>query len=629
MVEAQSITATSVSLITQTDAQLNATADLTGGTGTYYIEFEYKLTSAPPFAWSSVGYSSGMAATATYNVNISLPSLTANTGYDYRARLLDNVGTPVGGYFTTVNFTTLSEPTATTDAASNVSITTADFSGSVALGGSSVSHNIYFYYREAGTSNFSDIAGTPSTTTTDQGSVTASVTGLSAATNYEYQTVLVNQNESPELKYYGTLQSFTTSAATTPTVTTGATAAVTSSTIEVTGNNISADGGSAITAHGLKGGAISGSGNYTFTKNGGSSVSPNTFDELATGLLASTKYYFSAFATNSAGTAYGSESYTYTSPASSSNFTSITGLDNDIKTVLTLNWVKGDGEAGGEGGRIIVIYRYLHGVGSSPTPVLPTDGTVYTANAAWGSGDLLSTENGYIVFAGSAGTDLEITGLDGAVYDYEFYVYEYSGSSVGEINYKTTSPGFISTDGTTFPIELLSFSAKSIEDRVEINWATATELNNDYFEIERSFDAENFELVVKIPGAGNSNEVLDYSIIDNDNLEGTVYYRLKQTDFDGVFTYSFILPVTIGGSDELQIGNVINDDKSISFVYNNSLGATTQVHLLDINGRIVKTQEVSGGGSHLVRMAMGNLSHGVYVLRLSVNDETIVKKLVY
>jgi len=89
------------------------------------------------------------------------------------------------------------------------------------------------------------------------------------------------------------------------------------------------------------------------------------------------------------------------------------------------------------------------------------------------------------------------------------------------------------------PIELLNFTANLEKQTCVLNWATATEINNDYFVIERSFDGFRFDSISTVDGAGNSNTALYYEAIDNaplasGNQTGThVYYRLKQKDFDG------------------------------------------------------------------------------------------------
>lgn len=89
------------------------------------------------------------------------------------------------------------------------------------------------------------------------------------------------------------------------------------------------------------------------------------------------------------------------------------------------------------------------------------------------------------------------------------------------------------------PIELLMFNVKAVNDKsIVCTWATATELDNDFFTIEKSRDGNEFEESGKVDGAGNSNQVIEYSFTDKNPYNGLSYYRLKQTDFNGDFCYS-------------------------------------------------------------------------------------------
>ena len=92
-------------------------------------------------------------------------------------------------------------------------------------------------------------------------------------------------------------------------------------------------------------------------------------------------------------------------------------------------------------------------------------------------------------------------------------------------------------NGGVLPIELISFTATISGESIHITWATATELNNDYFTIERSLDGLNWTKIGEISGAGNSTSRIDYEFFDTNPIPGIVYYRLMQTDFDGQFEY--------------------------------------------------------------------------------------------
>ena len=91
--------------------------------------------------------------------------------------------------------------------------------------------------------------------------------------------------------------------------------------------------------------------------------------------------------------------------------------------------------------------------------------------------------------------------------------------------------------GVILPVNLLTFTSEVKPDRIHLNWTTGSEINNDYFTLERSRDLYGWEVLGYAEGAGNSSVPLDYSFTDYQPLDGLVYYRLKQTDFDGKSKY--------------------------------------------------------------------------------------------
>ena len=90
------------------------------------------------------------------------------------------------------------------------------------------------------------------------------------------------------------------------------------------------------------------------------------------------------------------------------------------------------------------------------------------------------------------------------------------------------------------PIELLSFEAKRANDAAFLEWFTASETDNDYFTLERSMDTKNWTEIGTVVGAGNSSHTLRYDFMDHQPETGVNYYRLKQTDFDGTYSYSAV-----------------------------------------------------------------------------------------
>jgi hypothetical protein len=123
-----------------------------------------------------------------------------------------------------------------------------------------------------------------------------------------------------------------------------------------------------------------------------------------------------------------------------------------------------------------------------------------------------------------------------------------SGDKVRFTNIVLSTDGYYTIgtknyNSSPLPIELLNFDAIMNNKHVDINWATATEINNDFFTVEKSKDAINFETVSISKGAGNSNTLKEYADVDYDPYQGISYYRLKQTDFNGTFKYSKIVAV--------------------------------------------------------------------------------------
>ncbi len=184
-------------------------------------------------------------------------------------------------------------------------------------------------------------------------------------------------------------------------------------------------------------------------------------------------------------------------------------------------------------------------------------------------------------------------------------------------------------DATTLPIELGNFSAKSIFKNVLINWNTLSEHNNAYFLIERSINGKDFELVEKIIGAGNSNQPKNYQILDVNPRRGINYYRLKQVDFDGAFTYSKIVSAVVisGDSEGLSVyPNPVKDNLTISFTTENP---NLKLSLFDTKGVEVfkslgKLQTVNGS----LNLELPKLNLGLYILQIDDNGKIFKQRLI-
>ncbi|MFA6232928.1 MAG: T9SS type A sorting domain-containing protein [Bacteroidota bacterium] len=188
------------------------------------------------------------------------------------------------------------------------------------------------------------------------------------------------------------------------------------------------------------------------------------------------------------------------------------------------------------------------------------------------------------------------------------------------------------------PVELTSFSARYIDRSVQLNWNTATELNNFGFAIERSQDSENWEEVGFVPGYGTSSSPKSYAHIDylNDELAYApqLAYRLRQMDRDGTTDYSNIVYVKTG---ELPAGvalytaypNPFNPATTISFTMQESANVNLKVY--NTFGQEVATllrNSAMDAGLHTVAFNGDKLPSGVYLAVLEANGVLQQQKLV-
>lgn len=173
---------------------------------------------------------------------------------------------------------------------------------------------------------------------------------------------------------------------------------------------------------------------------------------------------------------------------------------------------------------------------------------------------------------------------------------------------------------TILPIELLDFSAKPTGNDVEISWITASETDNDFFTIERSSDATDFEPFATINGAGNSGSMRTYKLIDHQPFSGTNYYRLKQTDFDGQLTYSRIISVNMGASLGSNIfPNPATDKLNIHLSGRSGLAI---LEVINLQGVILLKKVIDDAEEQNLSVDLQEISSGTYILKTTSGNNT-------
>ncbi|MES2655985.1 MAG: T9SS type A sorting domain-containing protein [Bacteroidota bacterium] len=285
-------------------------------------------------------------------------------------------------------------------------------------------------------------------------------------------------------------------------------------------------------------------------------------------------------------------------------------------TSVNVAFVPGNGQ-----GRLVVARL------TSTTAVAPYDTVLYTANAAFSSGDITGTGN-YVVYNGT-GSSVNVTGLT-TVTGYSFDVYEYNGKYMHN-KFAAAS----SNTTTTLPVKLVSFTANNVEGNVQLKWITANEINNKGFEVERSVDGKNFSSIGFIKGAGNTNKTTNYSKIDLGAFVATssnvLYYRLKQVDFDGTPTYSN--QVAVNENELVSNGVKIYPNpfnKTLTVDIASDINTNTTIAITDISGKVISTTlvPVSIGNNTTTLPNLDLLTAGIYFVKVSNGTKAEVFKVI-
>lgn len=188
------------------------------------------------------------------------------------------------------------------------------------------------------------------------------------------------------------------------------------------------------------------------------------------------------------------------------------------------------------------------------------------------------------------------------------------------------------------PVELISFSAKAVNGEVVLEWQTATEVDNYGFDIQRALTElsgqclDEWIKVGFVPGNGNCNSIRKYSFTDKSINSGKYFYRLRQIDTDGSFDYSPIINVEIEIPNEFALSqNYPNPFNPITTInYQIPKRGKVMLKIYDIVGKEITTivNEEKEIGNYSINFDSNNLSSGVYLYEIVVNNYHAIKKLV-
>jgi hypothetical protein len=162
------------------------------------------------------------------------------------------------------------------------------------------------------------------------------------------------------------------------------------------------------------------------------------------------------------------------------------------------------------------------------------------------------------------------------------------------------------------PVTLLNFDAKCDDNKVLIEWSTTTEVNNSHFILEKSYDANTFFEIATINGAGNSSTKLSYSFIDDSPNSGSLYYRLKQVDFNGSATYHSVITTSCQNNGFTIINPGITGN-TLSFDLINPNMLDFQLSLFDYNGKLIAIENIYNKAGR-TEITIPAIAKGIYIL---------------
>ncbi len=264
------------------------------------------------------------------------------------------------------------------------------------------------------------------------------------------------------------------------------------------------------------------------------------------------------------------------------------------------------------------------------------------------TGGTVSANNGNIVVKGnltaSGGADVNNTagGSDG------FYVYgtvsrsggaQFNGSNnvasgnfLDETDLSNNNTSLHNLVNGLLPVELLFLDALFSQDKVTVKWSTASELNNDKFEIYRSANGTDFVLLGEVKGNGTSSELNNYTFVDNRPPSGTNYYRLKQIDFDGVYEYSPFVSVKVELSAvTFQVVPTVLKEGNLKVKVNNIGQGNARITLNGLKGNLAFNQPVSltpGVVQEFELQGTSQLQEGIYILTFCAGEKKYRQKVI-
>ncbi len=194
----------------------------------------------------------------------------------------------------------------------------------------------------------------------------------------------------------------------------------------------------------------------------------------------------------------------------------------------------------------------------------------------------------------------------------------------------TYMPMVLSSLSAPLPIELISFKSNCVKDLQQITWSTASEMNNDFFTVERSDDGVTFRDIGTVNGHGTTTQFHQYNFTDPQPVLSASYYRLRQTDYNGQFTTSAIIVGEKCGSYSTNFIDAYSSGSAITILLDNTFESAYKAELYDAQGKLVISQNFdSGTGANRFTLNDKLPASGIYLLTVAGSHGEIFSKKLF
>jgi hypothetical protein len=190
---------------------------------------------------------------------------------------------------------------------------------------------------------------------------------------------------------------------------------------------------------------------------------------------------------------------------------------------------------------------------------------------------------------------------------------------------------FVAVPGNAIPIpvKMKSFTGWKQINSNQLKWITSTELNNAYFEVERSTDGTNFVTIGRVEGSGNSDQEISYGF-DDTKFPALAYYRLKQVDLDGQYKYSEVIMLrreTSKSGLSITYSNPVSN--STRMLISTHRAGMVNLRIIDVSGKTLQTHMVEcSPGNTTVMKDLSQIPAGTYYLIITQGDDKLVKPFI-